>query len=420
MYQSSSVSMQTSANPKVQRKINTSIIFNYLRRHGPSYRARIARELKMSAPAVSRAVEKLKDEGYVVESGNILTSTGKRAALVELNLAYGCVIAVDLMKEHMKIAAFDMSGNIIKRAAGRRYAESKNVIEDLYADIDQFIEQSCGNGERLPQPIALSIGVPAAVDSDQGSILGGYLYPSLKDLNLKKEFEDKYEIDVFVGNDVNLGAIAENRLGREDNHRCFVYIDVSDGIGSGVVNNGNLLRGGNGFAGEIGYMLPSVDDFHAKGSTKGYLEDHASIESIRKQAIAAILAGKPTGMTDLVNGVPESITPNMVFEAAYQGDAVAGEIVSKAVKLLAHTAFTVTLVVDPKEIVFGGDIYEMPHIYQLVIEPISRYLEKHIPYTVPEVVLSSLGSDACLMGASLAGLDLILGDLYPFRLAECD
>ncbi len=98
------------ANARLQNRINISIVFNYLREHGPSYRAEMVRSLGLSAPAVSRAVEQLTADGYVVESGTLVTSGGKTVAEVAANAERGLVVGVDLLKGASKFGVFDFAG----------------------------------------------------------------------------------------------------------------------------------------------------------------------------------------------------------------------------------------------------------------------------------------------------------------------
>ena len=104
------------ANANLQNKINISVIFNYLRDHGPGYRAKISRDLQISAPAVSRAVENLKNKGFVIESEKLQTESGKKAAHLYINAAYGYIIGVDLIKKHISIAIADFNNTILKKS----------------------------------------------------------------------------------------------------------------------------------------------------------------------------------------------------------------------------------------------------------------------------------------------------------------
>lgn len=408
------------ANASVQSRINVSIVFNYLRGRQRSYRAQIARELGLSAPAVSRAIEQLTEKGYLVENGVVRSAGGKKATGVEINARKGSVIAVDPFKEHLKIAAFDLRGRILVKWKGRRYAESKDVAGDLIEDIDHFLALTAdstvaGGHTSLPEVCAICVGIPAAIDSSTGRVCGAYLYESLEGLDPKPQISDHYGIETFIENDVKLAALAENRLGEGKTHRNLVYVDVSDGIAAGIIVENQIVRGAAGFAGEIGYTLPSAHSLDRSGVTKGYLENHASVEAMRTQAIAAIERGGTSSIVDHSGGTLDAITGEAVFEAANEGDEIASAIVKQSVDLLTHAVLNAVLVVNPEVVVIGGDIYEMPGVRDLFITPMRRKLNDLVPFSPPEITLSSLGADSSLLGAALFGVDSHLSKEYPYH-----
>ena len=114
-----SLTVPDTANANLQNRINTSIIFNYLRDHGFAYRAQIARDLGISAPAVSRAIEKLRRDEYVIESERMPVDNGKRAAHISINAGHGYVLGIDLMTDPVEIAVSDFSGTILYTHLGK-------------------------------------------------------------------------------------------------------------------------------------------------------------------------------------------------------------------------------------------------------------------------------------------------------------
>lgn len=410
------VSFQSAANPNVQNRINVSLIFNYLRYRGPAYRAHIARDLGLSPPAVSRAVENLIASGYVLQSGTVTTESGRRAALYEINRRRGCVLAIDLFKEHMRIAAVDFSGRMLRRAFGSRYAESEDIMADLIRDIDRFLAES--SRVDLPKMTAICLGIPAAIDRRTGCVTGAYLYKSLKDLDPVPLLSERYGVDVYVENDVKLAALAENRLGEGKAHRNLVYLDVSDGVAAGIIVDNQILRGADGFAGEVGFMLPSTERLEYSTLTRGYLENVASVEAVRIQMAQAIQRGARSVLQDRLGGTAEGMTASMVFEAARKGDELAANVIRHAADLLTLVVFNLVLILNPEIVVLGGDIYDMPGVQELLLEPIKKKFRALAPFSPPEIRLSSLGNDLCLLGASLLGVDYCLDREYPFQIAD--
>ncbi|TVR70493.1 MAG: ROK family transcriptional regulator [Spirochaetaceae bacterium] len=408
------VSFQSAANPNVQNRINVSLIFNYLRHWGPAYRAHIARDLGLSPPAVSRAVENLVGSGYVLQSGTVTTGSGKKAPLYQINRGKGCVVAIDLFKEHMRIAAVDFSGQVLRKSLGSRYAESDDIQGDVIRDVDRFLAES--SDVDLPAVAALCLGVPAAIDRRTGRVTGAYLYNTLKNLDLVPVLSERYGVDVYVENDVKLAALAENRLGEGKEHRNLIYLDISDGIAAGIIVDNQILRGADGFAGEVGFMVPSTENLEYSTFTRGYLENVASVEAVRIQAVQAIQRGARSSLLESAQDDTDRISARMVFEAATAGDQLATNVINRAVDLITLAIFNLVLVLNPEIVVLGGDIYEMPGVRPLILDPIRARFSTMVPFTPPDITLSSLGNDLCLLGASLLGVDNCLNREYPFQI----
>ena len=199
------------ANALVQNEINISIIFNYLRQHGSSYRAQISRDLNISAPAVSRAIDKLTELKYVVESEPMRTASGKKAVKVSINVARGFVLGLDILKENVRIAAFDYRGSMIAAGQGIHISASTDVPADLIREIETFLDgMSTHTRAELK---AICVGVPAVVEAETARLTSAILCPNLAGINFKHILTERFRVPVYVENDVHLSALAENQFG---------------------------------------------------------------------------------------------------------------------------------------------------------------------------------------------------------------
>ena len=113
------------ANQALQSKINRSIIFNYLREHGPASRSEISKSLKLSASAVSRVVDYLIQNEYVLETEKVETPIGKRPTLLMINANKGNVLAIDLSQERVLIGLYDYAGNLLRKLRDFRIEGTK-------------------------------------------------------------------------------------------------------------------------------------------------------------------------------------------------------------------------------------------------------------------------------------------------------
>ena len=415
-----SVRMAGAANANVQNQINVSLIFNYMRQHGETYRAEISRNVGLSAPAVSRVIEVLIEQGYITESGTLLTSNGKNVSRIIVNPDKGCVIAVDYMKGRSIFGCFDITGQLIHQTRGDYFVESADVVLDLIDQIKRFIGEVnlSVNGKRFPEIKALCLGIPCAVDTTTGKTTGAWLFDFLIDLNLKSELEKEFDIPVFIESELKLAALAENRLGEGKHHRNLVYIDInSEGIGAGIILDNHIVRGAHGLAGEIGYSIVPGAGIERKKSDKGYLESHASLNSQVQSVITRLEKGetsilvKPAG-THLNDY--EDITPRIVYQAALDGDSLCRSVIAESVDLLTTITINLILVVNPEIVVIGGEIFDLPGVDELLLKPLQRRMAEVLPVQPPELGFSKLGADACVRGAALFGVESILLGKYPF------
>jgi predicted NBD/HSP70 family sugar kinase len=411
------VTIGGTANANVQNQINISIVFNYLKSHGATYRAEIARNLGLSAPAVSRAVEHLMAQGYVIESGTGTTESGKKVTEISINGRKGSVIAVDLLKGESKFGMYDLSGELVYGRKGPRLGEVENVETALISQLEMVFseaEKHCEvaeNGASPPPVKAICLGIPAAVDAETGRVTGAPLYEDLTQINFKEVVEKRFDVTCFVENDVKLAAFAENRLGQGKLYRNLVYIDINDGIGAGIILDHRIVRGGDGLAGEIGYFLTSPEDLDHSAVTRGNLEERASVEALGRVAADAMSRGVTTS---IVPGETGQVRPYQVYQAALEGDSFARRLVDQSVNYIAMAAVNLTLILNPETIVVGGDIYDMPGVQELFLSPLARRLQRALPFASPRVEFSSLGSEACLLGASMFAGESLLSGKYPF------
>lgn len=401
------------ANAGLQNRINISIVFNYVREHGPSYRADMSRALKLSAPAVSRAVEQLLREGYLAESGTAVARGGRTAAEVSVNPGKGVVVGVDLLKGDPKFGVFDFAGRprlvlrtkrpIASTRLPRRFPEL--LVESIQAALVRAVAED-PDGDPV-SPAAVCVGIPAAVDPDTGTVSGVPLFPELAQIDIGKIVRDRFGVPCLVENDVKLAAFAENRLGSGRSYRDLLYIDVNDGVGAGIIVGNQLLRGSGGFAGEIGYSRVAP----ASGSSlpRATLEEVGSLAALCRGAERTLGSGVETAMSGVAAERPEA-----VFAAALEGDHPACSLIERAVGTMADTIASTILVLDPQVVVIGGDVLTMPGVDQLYLEPLRRRIEDSLPFPAPAIERSGLGSDGCVYGASLIAVETLLLKRYPF------
>ncbi len=401
-----SLTVPDTANANLQNRINTSIIFNYLRDQGFAYRAQIARDLGISAPAVSRAIEKLRRDECVIESERTPVDNGKRAAHISINAGYGYVLGIDLLTDPVEIAVSDFSGTILYTHLGKPVSVTSDfsayLLESIHSCLAAFQGKVPGRDVRI---LAIGIGVPAVVDPRTGAILRASLYDRIARTNIKADVEAQFPVPIYVENISNLAAIGEWKRGVNRNVRNMLFIEIGNGIGAGIIMDGDLYRGSEGSAGEVGYFLTDLSGLGRDNSPVGFLESRASLGAIREKA---------RGTDDATKGAYPSITA--LCEAAFARGEPAASIFRDMVRHLAVAMVNIMLLLNPEIVIVGGAVCDLPFADSLILEPLVAEVARNYPFTPATILKTSLGEKANIIGAVQFALDSFLIDMYPYRL----
>ncbi|MCL4386261.1 MAG: ROK family transcriptional regulator [Cyanobacteria bacterium] len=388
-----------------------------MRENSPISRSQISKKLNISAPAVSRVIEKLISEDFAIESEKLITPSGKRPTLIKLNQNKGYIIGVDLGKEKFTLALTNFSGEIIDEYQGFKIIDEKNIPEKIIKEVKYFLSRNNKIKElNLNRIKAMCVGVPAIIDYDTGKIVNAPLYSSWKDINLKEYLSNKLDIPIFIENDVNLSALGEKYFGQGKKFKDLIFINVSNGIGAGIIIDNHLFRGSYGCAGEIGFTIINSNNLDFKAKNKGLLEEFASTESLAKKAIIEIIKEKKTIITKLINGKIGKLEPSVVCKAAIEGDCIANKIISENVSLLSIGIVNLILIQNPQVIILGGDICNLPGKERLFLNPIIERIKNSIPFNIPEIKFSSLGGDAGIIGSTFFAIEALVMDEFPYRI----
>ncbi len=231
-------------------------------------------------------------------------------------------------------------------------------------------------------------GFPGIV-RDEAAIVGSPNMPQWTGIDVAAELRGRLGAPVRVGNDANVAALAESRMGGARAVDHLLFLTLGTGVGTGIVAGGRILSGHGGFAGEGGHVTVRPDGLPCGCGRKGCLEAHFSelglVESARR-------AGRPVG------------SAKELFDLAKAGDAGALELLDEGLDCLAVGISDLCAVLDPEEVVLGGGIAKAG---PFLLERLAPHLERRVRYpgyVLPRVRLSALGSDAGVLGALELGL----------------
>src|SRR5918911_2119127 len=237
------------------RDINRQIVLNYVRDREPISRAEIARETELQRSTVSTIVEDLKREGLIEEIGEGEFTGGRRPTLLRLRASGGMAIGVDVTPSGTTVATCDLAGRVLDREEFPLSATPQQLIEQVVESVRRCTARAGA------QPVeGIGISLPGLVDPDSGRAI--YIpYFKWRDWAVVEQITRATRLSVVVDNDANAAALAELWFGRPEVRaaRDFILVLVADGIGTGIVFDGQIYRGERGAAGEFGHMIVAAD-----------------------------------------------------------------------------------------------------------------------------------------------------------------
>ena len=307
------------------------------------------------------------------------------------------VVGVDIGGTGTKFGIVDNVGNVLfaSEISTKKHEQVHTFIDELHQELSVLIEKVGGVG-RIK---GIGVGAP------NGNVYTGNIeyapnLPWKGIIPLARMLQDKFKIPVRLTNDANAAAVGEMMYGAALCMKDFIMITLGTGVGSGIVANGQLVYGHDGFAGELGHttIIPN-GRLHPGTGKKGSLESYASATGVAQSAIEIL---ENTDRPSLLRGIPKGeLNSKAVFEAATKGDEVAKEVFAFTGKVLGMALANFVMFSSPEAIIlFGG----LTKAGDLILKPTREHLEANVIEIFQnkvKILVSHLKeSDAAILGAS--------------------
>ena len=312
-------------------------------------------------------------------------------------------IGIDIGGTGTKFGIVDRVGNVLfsSEISTRKHSDVNDFIDELYTELSKLIDNVGGIG-RIK---GIGVGAPNG-NYYTGTIEYAPNLPWKGIIPLARMMEDKFKIPVVLTNDANAAAIGEMMYGAAQGMKDFIMITLGTGVGSGIVANGKLVYGHDGFAGELGHttIIPN-GRLHEGTGKKGSLESYASATGVRLTTLEIL--EKSTEPSSLRSVPPDQIDSKKVYEAAIAGDAVAKEIFESTGTILGAALANFVMFSSPEAIIlFGG----LTKAGDLILKPTRESMEANLIQIFQnkvKILVSHLKeSDAAILGASALAWDL--------------
>lgn len=369
---------------KEKRYSQKKNVIGFLYRMGELSKPEICRLTNLTTPTVSRMIDELIEEGWVIDRGCGTSIGGKRPHVFSLNPDAAYILGVDVGREYLRIAIFNLKNEPIEGIL-----EFPSILEEQDDDatlayikerIDDTIKQLKVDCAKIKM---CGFALPGLIDREGNS----YTYLTYERPGLKEILEKMLDMPVFVDNDSNVMAMAEHTFGVAKDINNVLCISVNECIGLGMILNSKLYRGGIGMAGEFGHIRISGLEAVCHCGKIGCLETVASGRAIEK------VAGK---------------TLQSVIQSARKDDISAIELLHQAGEKLGEGITTMIHLFNPDMVVIGGEVAEAGDLLTVSVQ---QAMNKHALARMRnhcELVMSNLGSYSTILGT----LMIVMEHLY--------
>ncbi|MFZ1525787.1 MAG: ROK family protein [Saprospiraceae bacterium] len=349
-----------------------------------------------SIPHVTKILSELKSSGAVVEDRISNTNVGRPAQMYSLKYDLQYIVAVAIDQHVMRIAIFDMNNKLVGKVSTFQIIINKSItaLRNIADHILDFIEKSEVPNHKIA---GVGIGMPGFIDLNTG--INHSYFKDGEGRSIVTFLESILNLTVFIDNDSSLIALAECKFGIAKNRKNVMVINICWGVGLGMILNGSIFHGENGFAGEFSH-LPLFSNNKICGCGKmGCLETEASLLVIVQKAIDGIQNGNPTILQGLSIDNLDN-TSKKIIDAAIGGDKFSVDLISKAGYNIGRGIAILIHLLNPELIVISG---RGSRAGKLWLAPIQQALNEHcIPKIAEgvEIRISNLGYGAELLGAA--------------------
>lgn len=358
--------------------------------------ADMSRKIGTSIPTVTKMVGELIDEGFIVELGKSGTSGGRRPSIYGLNASAGYFIGADVTRHHVSIAVSNFKGSILEYEDDIPFVLEGS--EDSISGLCSLLKKQVGKfGIEEEKVLAYGVNLTGRVNRNTGYSFSYFLG---EDKPIATFLEEKLKTPVFIENDSRAMTYGEYICGEGNKEKHFLFINLSWGLGMGMIIDGKLLYGKSGFSGEIGHFPLLENGVMCQCGKVGCLETGASGSAVHRifmeklnDGKASILSGKYS------NG--EEITLDDILDALTEEDVLAIESIEEIGSTLGRAIAGLINVFNPESVVIGGRLSVAEEYLML---PIRSALNKHSLNIVSRdtvVKFSRLGKKAGAYGACM-------------------
>lgn len=367
------------------KKINRSIILKNIIEHGRISRADLSKITGLNKATISVQVASLLDDELIYETQQEHNTVGRRPIMLTINGSSGYVLGIDLDYNQIQFTVSDLQGAPVQSDAIQLETDDYDtIVQQLIKQIKRYDAAYADSRYGL---VDVMIGIHGTVNKDESILFVPKLQWREKDL--KADLQRECNMTISIENNANLSAYAE-RVYKHHQSDNLLNINISSGIGAGIMIDGKLHTGYHGYAGEMGHMIIFPDGEPCKCGNHGCWELYAS---------------EPVLFTELAKKLGKThVTFEDVQQSIDEQDPTTWKVLDQFINYISIGLNNIINLYNPETLVLNSKILRM---YPNVIDKIKSNLVSSVSQ-YREIVISDLGNKACVMGACALAIERFL------------
>lgn len=367
--------------------------------------ADLSKEINASVPTVTKLLGELIDDGFILDLGKLGTSGGRRPSIFGLNEGAGYFVGVDIARQHFHIAITDFKGSVV--------AFIQDIEFVLEAKADSFKamckivkEKVMESGVSWNKVLSVGVSLSGRVNPEEGYSMSYFMSD---DLPLNAIFQKELDVPVSIENDSRAMAFGEYLAGKHGlTEKNMLSINLSWGLGMGMILDGALYYGKSGFSGEIGHFPLLDNDRICRCGKIGCLETGASGSALHRMIKEQLAAGRTSALSAKYKA-GEEITLDDILKAVEDEDVLAIEGIGKVGETLGRAIAGLINIFNPGLVIIGGRLIVGKNYLMYPIKTsVNKYSLNRVSSDT-KIKFSTLGRSAASIGNCLIARNKLLG-----------
>lgn len=385
-----------------QKKKILSLLYKHETLSGPI----ISKRIGVSLPTAISLLNELTESNYIEQRGTGESRGGRKPTLFGLCNNSIFVIACEVERYRAKIIIYNSNNQAVTPMVKFETSiDDDHLVDKIYKHAKQLIADNSIDEHRI---LGVGITMPGLIDETKGI---NFTIKNKTFRDVKERLQNKFGKLVYINNDARMQAYGEYIFGAAKSHKNAIVVTWSYGVGLGIIIDGKLYNGTNGFAGELSHIQLVEDGNLCICGKRGCLETVTSAYVLVREAKKGISENKISQLTEQFKNNPEALKPEDVISAARAGDEFSIHLLHQ-VGLALGKGLSVTLqLLNPDIIVLGGPISTAN---QFVLTPIQQSLNKFCLeqiYANTRIVISDIWEQSGLLGITAMLYQKLFSDL---------